>query len=386
MDRIQQIGLAILALGTLVLVLSAPVPKPMWYVDDPFFLPKPTDNFDNISVKDPSIVYYGGKYHLFYTARNNTAFCIGYASAPTIDSLGKVQRRAIAISNPAPCVFYFKPKSLWYMICNGCAYSTTSNISDPTSWSAPKSFGVDGCWDGWVICDSAYAHIYYTKDFNVQIFHRKTPIAQFPSGWGAETFAFTGFEAALVYKCKSDGKYYAIPENLQKWGGSYRYFMLYTASSLDGPWTQISDAWASRYSPLSFSGTRCTDAVSHGELILSGYDQFMEIDDINHTDFLIQGVMATAIAAAPNYEMIPWKLGMIHNYTRSTAIISLHETSEQDPILNRLSTQGDYGMRLVTPSGRLVSNNPAYLAHGRYFVSAPSTIRTANMLNLNSGK
>ena len=39
----------------------------VWRVGEPVFTASEGGGFDNTSVKDPSIVYYNGKWHLFYT-------------------------------------------------------------------------------------------------------------------------------------------------------------------------------------------------------------------------------------------------------------------------------------------------------------------------------
>ena len=40
-----------------------------WAVSKPVFKAGPQGTFDDVAVKDPTIVFYGGKYHMFYTSK-----------------------------------------------------------------------------------------------------------------------------------------------------------------------------------------------------------------------------------------------------------------------------------------------------------------------------
>src|ERR1041384_1061080 len=58
------------------------IANPTWYAQARCFLDGPAGAFDDLAVKDPSIVYSGGKYHLFYTGRDKGAgglWRMGYA-------------------------------------------------------------------------------------------------------------------------------------------------------------------------------------------------------------------------------------------------------------------------------------------------------------------
>jgi predicted GH43/DUF377 family glycosyl hydrolase len=43
-----------------------------WQIGDPILSPGLKDSFDEVAVKDPSIVFFEGMWHLFYTARSKT--------------------------------------------------------------------------------------------------------------------------------------------------------------------------------------------------------------------------------------------------------------------------------------------------------------------------
>jgi hypothetical protein len=66
---------------------STNLPNVRWRVDEKCFLNGPPGAFDYNAVKDPSIVYSGGKWHLFYTAVDHGNFRMGYANAETIKGL-----------------------------------------------------------------------------------------------------------------------------------------------------------------------------------------------------------------------------------------------------------------------------------------------------------
>ena len=40
-----------------------------WTVSKSLFLPGKEGEFDDVAVKDPTIVFYNGKYHMFYTSK-----------------------------------------------------------------------------------------------------------------------------------------------------------------------------------------------------------------------------------------------------------------------------------------------------------------------------
>lgn len=305
--------------GVSLVANAAANPNPTWYVGSRCFYNGAAGSFDEVSVKDPSIVYANGKYHLFYTGYDRTGkFQMGYSSATTINGLVSAPHKKLNLngngtgSYGAPQVFYFEPKKTWYLIYQGslgACYATTTNIDDPNSWSGPKSMGANGNmgWDYWVICDDQYAYLFNTpSDGSHNIYCRKTPLANFPNGWGAPTVAVRDtFEGSEVYKSKADNKYYMLVEDMK----DNRYYELHQADSLNGPWTKINEKWASSHN-LSFTADKWTNRVSHGELIRAGINQKLEINDINKADFLIQGSTDGNVA----YEKIKWNLGIIKNY------------------------------------------------------------------------
>lgn len=99
-------------------------------------------------IKDPSVVYYNGKYHVFASTAVASGYSLVYLSFTDFNQAGNAQftyldQSAIGTGyRAAPQVFYFAPQKLWYLVYqNGnAAYSTNSDINNPYGWSAPKTF------------------------------------------------------------------------------------------------------------------------------------------------------------------------------------------------------------------------------------------------------
>ena len=118
------------------------------------------------------------------------------------------------------------------------------------------------------------------------------------------------FEGSEVYQSLADGKYYMLVENMK----DGRYYALWSSSGAGGPWTKVAEKWVWRGN-MVYNADKWTTNVSHGELIRAGYNQKLEINDINRVDFLIQGT--TSLSG--EYQQIIWDLGVIRNYTGSPA-------------------------------------------------------------------
>lgn len=289
------------------------VANPQWYADARCFLDGPSGAFDDISVKDPSIVYSGGKWHLFYTGRDASMWRMGYATASTIAGLKNAQHVLITSVNAgsyycAPQVFWFGAKGKWFLIyqSNGACFSTNTDVGNPNGWTPVRQmFSASGV-DFWCISDGSYVYCFWSpQDGSYTIKRRRTTVANFPYNWEGVTTVCSGtFEAPHVYKNKADGKYYMIVEDIN------RYFELWTATSLGGTWTKVAEKWAAR-SNLTHTAEYWTDQVSHGEIIRASNNEFMEINNIDRCEILIQGVVNGNYG---DYYKIPYDLGLIRNY------------------------------------------------------------------------
>jgi hypothetical protein len=290
---------------------------PTWIAGSRCFLDGPPGAFDDIAVKDPSIVYYGGKWHLFYTGRDSNYWRMGYASANSISELNSATRHYLSSLNGgtyfcAPQVFWFEAKGEWYLIYQsglGPTFSTNTDINDPNGWAAGQYMGfTGGVVDYWCISDGNNVYIFYSPmDGSRKILRRNTTVEDFPYGWSSVTVAATDtFEAVHVYKNKADGKYYMMVEDM----GATRWQELWTARSPGGMWTKIAEYWATK-SNLIETEEHWTDQVSHGEILRSGTNERMEIDNIDRCEVLIQGVVDGDYGA---YGNTPYNLGLIREY------------------------------------------------------------------------
>lgn len=289
------------------------LPTPNWKAEARCFLDGPSGSFDDIAVKDPSIVYSGGSYHLYYTGRTSI-WSLGYARASTIAGLKTATHTRLTNIGTggglaAPQIFWFPVKGKWFLIYqNGrtASFSTNTDVGNPAGWTPVRSMGFSDGIDFWCVSDGSYVYCFYSAaDGTRTVKRRRTTIANFPYNWEAPTVVATNaFEGVHTYKNKADGKYYMIVEDIN------RHQELWTSSTLGGTWTQVSEKWASR-DRLTFLAEVWTDEVSHIEVLRSGTDEKMEIDNIDRCQMLIQGVLK---GSYPDYGSIPYDIGLIRNY------------------------------------------------------------------------
>jgi len=303
-----------------------------WTVGPPLVSPavRPDDPCD--SIKDPTVVFYKGRWHLFCTIRSKVrTHQIEYLSFSDWKNANAAQRHILTVSDGyfcAPEVFYFSPHKKWYLIYqapnetktgNGPTYSTTANIEDPASWSKPSPFyqekpkNVKGWIDFWVICDDAKAHLFFTS-LDGQMWRAETTLAGFPGGWNEPKVVLQAdiFEAGHTYRLKGMNKYLTVVEAQTGTTPGWRYYKAYLADRLDGKWELLADT---REKPFAgFVNVRdtaehWTDSFSHGELLRDGYDEKLEVDP-NNLRFLFQGI-SDSRRAGKGYGQIPWQLGIL---------------------------------------------------------------------------
>lgn len=283
----------------------------------------------HLSIKDPTIVFFDGFWHLFTTVRMDSgAVDIAFLRFADWSEAGRTERHLLELHDQyycAPEVFYFSPHRLWYLIYQladkggdppfGPYYSTSREVSDPNSWSAPRPMitgvGEGQRWlDFWVICDAQKAHLFYTS-LDGRMWRRETPKSKFPTGWSEATLAIEGdiFEASHTYRLRGRNQYLTIVEAQ---GDRRRYYKAYLADRLEGPWNELA---ASRRRPFAaYENVRqnpeWTRNISHGELIRSGVDELLEVDP-RHLRFLFQGATDQEYRNSGGYGRIPWRLGML---------------------------------------------------------------------------
>jgi len=304
-------------------VLADESARNAWTVGRPVFGPGPRGSFDEVSVKDPSVVFFDGMWHVVYTARNNRTCTMGYVSANDLSGLQSAPRHELVAVRGgtrydcAPQIFYFELQQRWYLVFQNRdafyqpVFSTTATIGRPESWSRPAALvrkDEPAKWiDFWVICDETKACLFYTREHR-DVFVRTTTLEAFPRGWGEGRKVFSGVhEAVHVYKVKGRNEYHMIYELKDEAGR--RSFGLATARERTGRWKKVTDAHATG-EQLQFSDgqAKWTEMVSHGEAIRAGFDQRMEYEP-NTCRWLIQGLMTRELDKP--YVLLPWRLGVM---------------------------------------------------------------------------
>jgi len=295
--------------------LVAPVERP----EDPCF-----------SVKDPSIVFYQGRWHLFCTIRSRKrTHQIEYLSFADWKDAHRAPRHVLQNHKGffcAPQVFYFVPHKRWYLICQasderwqpkyGAAYCTSSEIDRPQSWSPLKPLGAKPAQgraglDFWIICDQTKAHLFFTT-LDGRLWREETRLEDFPTGWSEPQLAIQGdiFEASHTYRLRGLDKYLTLVE--AQGGHGWRYYKAYLADRLEGPWQPLAATRDHAFASMANvrpAARHWTDSISHGELLRAGFDQQLEVNPAR-LRFLFQGVTDRARAGKP-YGEIPWRLGLL---------------------------------------------------------------------------
>ena len=301
-----------------------------WKAGPPLVSPARRPSDPCHAVKDPSIVRYKGRWHLFCSIRSRKrSHQIEYLSFADWKDANAAERHVLKLTEGyfcAPQVFYFSPHKKWYLIFQVIdksrkpalqpAFSTSGDVADPASWSAPKLLfsrqpeNVARWIDFWVICDEKRAHLFFTS-LDGKMWRAETKLADFPHGWSRPSVVLRGdvFEASHTYRLRGLDKYLTV---IEAQAGSRRYYKAYLADRLDGKWEPLA---AGRRKPfaapanVSQTGGHWTDSVSHGELIRHGSDQTLQVDPACMR-FLFQGVSDRA-RKGKQYGQIPWRLGML---------------------------------------------------------------------------
>jgi hypothetical protein len=313
-----------------------------WQSSGQLIAPKSDATHNLSAVKDPSVVFHNGKWHVFATTTSSTgAYSMVYLNFTDWSQAGAAQHHYLdqtsigAGYKAAPQAFYFAPQKLWYLVYqtgDNAAYSTTTDISNPKSWSAPKKFysgGMpqiikdnigNGYWvDFWTVCDTANCYL-FSSDDNGHLYRSQTPRANFPNGFTntvmvmQEANKYRLWEAANVYKLKGSNSYLLLVEAIGSNGK--RFFRSWTSNSITGTWTPLADTETNpfaRSNNITFSGTPWTNDISHGEMIRDSNDQTLTINPCR-LRYLYQGMDPSA--SGP-YSTLPWRLGLL-TQTNST--------------------------------------------------------------------
>jgi endo-1,4-beta-xylanase len=310
-----------------------------WSSSGVLISPKSDATHNIAGIKDPSVVFYNGKWHVFASVANSSGYSMVYTSFTDWAQAGAAPHSYLDRSGigtgyrAAPQVFYFAPQNKWYLVyqTGNASYSTNSDISNPNGWSAPQNFYSsmpsiiaqnigNGFWvDMWVICDNVNCYL-FSSDDNGHLYRSQTTVAQFPNGFTNTVIAAQDanrnnlFEASNVYKVQGSNQYLLIVEAIGSDGR--RYFRSWTSPSIAGSWTPLAATESNpfaRASNVTFPAGAWTRDISHGEMIRAGYDQTLTISPCNMR-YLYQGLDPSA---GGDYNSLPWRLGLL-TQTNST--------------------------------------------------------------------
>jgi hypothetical protein len=303
----------------------------MWEYGRPLISPVKRQREPSRAQKDPTVVFYDGKWHVFMTVKLPRRSAIEHCSFADWERADEAPRAILTVSDSdyycAPQVFYFSPHKTWYLIYQmgvpgvdkmWVAYSTTSDISKPDSWTAaqaildggPNDPREVGGLDYWIICDDERAYLFYTS-LDGKMWRLWTKLEDFPHGFDHCQLALSAkvFEASHTYRLKGLNKYLTVIEE-----DGRRYYKAFIADRLDGAWTPVADSaekpFAGWKNIRPAAGVEAwTDNVSHGELIRDGFDQTLTVDP-NDLKFVFQGMLDEQ-KSERSYGDFPWRIGML---------------------------------------------------------------------------
>jgi hypothetical protein len=309
-------------------VLALPT---LWEYSAPLISPEPRQKDRSVAQKDPSVVFSHEKWHVFMTVKLERRTAIEYCSFERWEDADSSPRTLIQLTDSsyfgAPQVFYFEPHRMWYLIYQvgmpgtekmWVAYSTTTTIDKPSSWSRAQPIldggrtdpRAEGGLDYWIICDNARAYLFFTS-LNGKLWRAWAPLMDFPKNMGHIELALQGpfYEASHTYRLKGMNKFLTIIEQ-----DGRRYYKAYVADALDGAWTPLAidteKPFAGWANIRPANGVEpWTDNISHGELIRAGVDQFMTVDPAN-LRFVFQG-MLDKDKGGKGYGAYQWRIGIL---------------------------------------------------------------------------
>ena len=300
-----------------------------WKSSAPLIGPQPDPAQTVYAVKDPSVVFANGKYHVFMTTAGSKGWGIAYTSFTDWSSASKAPIFPLDKSpigpgyRAAPEVFYFAPQKLWYLIFQGGDpfYSTTTNIDDPMSWGPARPFFATapditkppagtGWLDFYIICNDAKCYLFNTDD-NGHVMRSETAIDQFPNGFHNTTIVINeprddAFEGSSNYRVKGTNTYLNVVEAI---GPKGRYFRIWKSEGLEGTWVPLGTADKNPLVKADNVESIWSEGISHGELIRDTADQTQVIDPCKPLRFLFQG--NDPLVRPSDYIQLPYRLGLL---------------------------------------------------------------------------
>ncbi|MBN1359306.1 MAG: hypothetical protein JW993_01885 [Sedimentisphaerales bacterium] len=109
-----------------------------WSYGAPVVEAQAMGGWDWISVKDPSIVRYQGRWHLFCSVRGpQRSHAIVYLNFSDFGEANQAERHVLACHPGyfcAPQVFYYTPQRKWYLICQASATASFCVLDTTRRW------------------------------------------------------------------------------------------------------------------------------------------------------------------------------------------------------------------------------------------------------------
>jgi hypothetical protein len=310
-----------------------------WKCSDVLLKPVPDDRHPSMSVKDPTVVFFGDKWHIYATTALRGSWSMQYfnfadwSEAPDAKPYYIDNNPNLGGYHCAPHIFYFTPHKKWYLIFQSQhpQYTTADDLSKPETWPAPQNFfpskprSLRGQWiDYHMIADDTHVYLFFTGDDG--LFHRsRTTIEEFPKGMSDPEVAIRDsrnnlFEGSITYKIKGTDTYLTLIEALSP----TRYYRAWVSNDLNGEWTPLPGAdsfqtpWAGINNVTFEEGVEpWTREISHGEMIRDGYDEKMILDP-NSLQLLFQG-MSPSGGGRGGYNSLPYRLGLLTAVTEDAA-------------------------------------------------------------------
>ncbi len=309
-----------------------PLAPRAWTTTGPLVHPTADERHPIVAVKDPSVVFHDGRWHIFATTASRNGWRMTYLNFTSWDQAAEAKMVHLDDNpnlrgyNCAPQVFYFRPHNKWYLIFQSQQprFSTTDNIADPMSWSAPQDFFegtpksvVEGWLDYWIICDDTHAYLFFPDDHG-RFYRSRTRIEDFPHGFDEPVVVMHEakndlFEGSCVYRIKGTNQFLCLVECIGKHGP--RYYRAFVTDRLDGEWKPLPGADSEATPFAGNSNVRTTegsplwtDGISHGELLREGSDETMTVDPKN-LQLLYQGLPRGV--TEPDYLLLPYRLALL---------------------------------------------------------------------------
>lgn len=182
------------------------------------------------SIKDPSIVRFNNRWHLFCTVRGKErSHAVVYLSFADWSDASLAKHQVLPCHKGffcAPQVFYFTPHKKWYLICQAsdeswnpnyqAAFATTPDISNPQSWNSLRPLGAKAAdgksgLDFWIISDALKVYLFFTT-LDGRMWREETTLDRFPGGWSSPVLALQDdlFEASHTYRLNGRNQYLTV--------------------------------------------------------------------------------------------------------------------------------------------------------------------------------